>query len=287
MSPETAGTTSAETIILIHGLWMTPLSWEHWIDRYTARGFDVIAPAWPGMEGGVESLREDPSPIAGLSVDKVVCHYAEIIRKLDPPPIMIGHSFGGTFVQLLLDRGYGAAGVGVDSSTIKGVLPLPLSTLRATFPVLDNPLNHNRAVPLTAKQFHYAFTNTLTEEESQKVYDRYHVPGCGRILFEGAFGNFNPDAPTRVDTRNNDRAPLLLIAGGKDHIIPTNVTKSNFGLYEHSEAITGYKEYPDRSHFTVGQEGWEEVADYALDWAINPTSGWPRSFRFRRSGTGG
>jgi pimeloyl-ACP methyl ester carboxylesterase len=158
---------TAPPILLIHGLWMTPLSWEHWIERFKSRGHEVLAPAWPGMDGDIEALRRDPSEIAKLDQSAVVDHYDAIIRALDRPPIIMGHSFGGAFTQVLLDRGLGSAGVAVHPAPVKGVLRLPLSALRASFPVLGNPLNRSRAVSLTPKQFHYAFTNTLSEEESQ------------------------------------------------------------------------------------------------------------------------
>lgn len=268
-------TAAPDTIVLIHGLWMTPRSWEHWIERYTAAGFTVLAPAWPGLEAEVEALRADPTPLTRLTITRIVDHYEGIIRALDRPPIIMGHSFGGTFTQLLLDRGLGAAGVGIDSSTVKGVLRLPLSTLRATFPVLGNPANRKKAVALTPKQFHYAFTNTLSEQESQAVYDRYHVPAAASILFEGAFANVNPHTAIRVNLANSDRAPLLLIAGGRDHIIPPAVTKENARRYHKSTAITAYKEFAGRGHFTAGEPGWEAVADYALSWALNPTASNP------------
>lgn len=161
----------------------------------------------------------------------------------------------------------------IDSSTVKGVMRLPISAIRSTWPVLRNPANRRRAVPLTPDQFHYAFTNTLTETESKQVYDRYHVPAARHILFEGAFANFNPHAATRVHFDNPDRAPLLLIAsGGEDHIIPAAVNKENAAHYDKSTAITAYAEFPGRSHYTLGQPGWEQVADYALAWALNPTA---------------
>ncbi len=188
-----------DTVVLIHGLWMTPRSWEHWAQRYESRGFKVLAPAWPGMEGEVEALNEDPSPIATLDVEQIVDHYEAIIRELASPPIIIGHSLGGTMTQLLLDRGLGAAGVGVASGTVKGVLDLPLSTLKASSPVLLNPFNRGKAIPLDEKQFHYAFANTLSQEESDAIYERYHVPAAATVLFEVAFANLHFHAPTKVD----------------------------------------------------------------------------------------
>ena len=257
-------------IVLIHGLWMTPRSWEHWVERYRARGHEVLAPSWPGLEGDVEALRADPTPLTQQSITKIVDHYEGIIRGLDSAPIIMGHSFGGTFTQLLLDRGLGRAGVGVDSSTVKGVLSLPLSTLRSAGHVLANPLNRGKAVPFSEKHFRYAFGNTMTEEQSREAWDRYSVPAAARVLFEGAAGNLVPNSPIKVDLKKNDRPPLLLIAGGKDHVVPAKVTRENVKRYGKSEAIVAYKEFPDRSHFTAGEPGWEAVADYALDWALDP-----------------
>jgi pimeloyl-ACP methyl ester carboxylesterase len=260
---------SGDTIVLIHGLWMTPLSWEHWIARFTERGDQVLAPAWPGMEDrDVADLRRDTSAFARLGVTEIADHYERIVRGLDRPPILMGHSFGGLIVQVLLDRGLGAAGVAIHPAPIKGILGLPFASLRVASVALRNPLNARRAVALTADQFHYAFTNTLDRHESALVYERYAVPGPGRPLFQAASANFNPNAATKVDVHNSERAPLLLVAGGKDHTVPASTTRANYKLYRHSQAVTELKEYPERSHYTVGQEGWEEVADHALGWAV-------------------
>ena len=269
MSPNTSDQPRAGTVVLIHGLWMTALSWEHWVERYEDRGFNVIARSWPGMDGDIDELRNDPSGIEHLGIEEIVDYYAGIIGELDSPPIIMGHSFGGAFTQILLDRGLGAAGVAIDSGPVKGLLALPASTLKTGFPVLKNPANNHRAVPLTPEEFHYAFTNTLSDEESLAVYERYAVPGPGRVLFQGAFANFNPRSPAAVDFKNSSRAPLLFIAGGDDHVAPASLNEANLKHYRHSDAITELKEFPGRSHYTLGQEGWEEVADYALDWAVS------------------
>ncbi|HTX09131.1 MAG TPA: alpha/beta fold hydrolase [Solirubrobacteraceae bacterium] len=256
------------TIVLIHGLWMTPLSWEQWIERYSQRGHDVLAPAWPGLDRDIQELRAEPSGLEHLGIEDIVDHYDEIIRGLDSPPIIIGHSFGGAFTEILLDRGLGAAGVAIDAAAVRGVTKLPFTTLKSAFPVLKTPANNHRAVALTAEQFHYAFTNTMSEEESDRVYNRYAVPGPGRVLWQGALANFNPHTPAKVDFHNDERAPLLLIAGGADHIVPAAVDRQMAKKEAKSKAITEYREFPGRSHFTIGQEGWEEVADLALEWAL-------------------
>jgi pimeloyl-ACP methyl ester carboxylesterase len=260
--------TNPATIVLVHGLWMTPRSWEHWIERYESRGHRVLAPSWPGLEAEVEELRRDPSPMKGLGITKIADHYDGIIRGLDSPPIIMGHSIGGTVLQLLLDRGLGRAGVGVAPGTVKGVPDLPLSTLRSAFPVLGNPFNRGKATGLSAKQFHYAFCNTMSREESDKVYERYHVPAANRALFDVGFATFTRNAPTTVDFTKDDRAPMVSIAFENDHIVPPKAARHNVEKYK-SKAITAFKEFPGRPHFP-GAPGWEEVADYAIDWATNP-----------------
>jgi pimeloyl-ACP methyl ester carboxylesterase len=259
------GNDTPDTIVLIHGLWLTPRSWEKWIGRYENHGYRVLAPSWPGMEAEVEAMNADPSPIARLTVDRIVEHYERIIIDLDRPPIIIGHSFGGTFTQILLDRGLGAAGVGVASATVKGVRDLPLSTIKVAAPALS-PLKKGEAVPLNSKEFHYAFANTLSQQESDAIYARYHVPAASGVLREYAFANFHRDAPTEVDFAREHRAPLLFIGFGEDHIMPPKVVGHNEAKYDDSVSITEYKEFPGRPHFP-GAPGWEEVADYALTWA--------------------
>jgi len=264
MAPSPSG---PDTIVLIHGLWMTPLSWEKWIARFESQGYTVIAPSWPQMEGEPAELREHPDSLKDITVEKILDHYEHIIRELDKPPIIMGHSFGGAFVQLLLDRGLGAAGVAVSSATVRGIPDLPLSTLRSTFPVLSNPLNVRHPVPITPEQFHYAFTNTLSEEESQPFYDRYAVPAASKVLFAGALANVKPSTPFKVDFSRADRTPLLFIGGTEDHVTPSKVVRKNAKKYGKSGIEADYREFAGRSHNIVGQDGWEEVADFALAWA--------------------
>jgi pimeloyl-ACP methyl ester carboxylesterase len=259
-----------DTIVLIHGLWLTPRSWEHWIERYQARGYRVLAPAWPGMEEEVEALNADPSPIASLTVQQIVDHYESIIIDLERPPIVMGHSFGGTFTQILLDRRLGAAGVGVASATVKGVRDLPLSTIKVASPALS-PFKHGEPVPLTPKEFHYAFANTLDRDESDALHARYAVPAAGGVLKEYAFANFHRNAPTKVDFHREGRAPLLFIGFGDDHVMPPKVVRHNEEKYDDSNALIEFVEFPGRPHFP-GVPGWEEVADYALTWAVEHAS---------------
>jgi pimeloyl-ACP methyl ester carboxylesterase len=259
-----------DTIVLIHGLWLTQRSWEKWIDRYSSRGYRVLAPSWPGMETEVEALNADPTTITGLTVDRIVDHYEEIVIDLDRPPIIMGHSFGGTFTQILLDRGLGAAGVAVASATVKGVRDLPLSTIKVAAPALS-PLKKGEPVPLTSKEFHYAFANTMSRQESDAIYARYHVPAASTVLREYAFANFHRDAPTEVDFARERRAPLLFIGFGEDHVMPPKVVGHNEKKYDDSVSVTEYREFPGRPHFPAAP-GWEEVADYALTWATKHSS---------------
>jgi pimeloyl-ACP methyl ester carboxylesterase len=265
MSSTASDQPQAETIVLIHGMWMTPLSWEHWIDHYTDRGHRVLAPAWPGLDKEPEALRRDPSPLRGIDITEVVDHYDKIIRGLDRPPIIMGHSFGGLFAQLLLDRGLGVAGVALGTGAPKGVLRLPLSTLRAAWPALGNPANLKKETPLSPKQFHWCFTNALSRDESDAVYRRYYIPGSARPFFQAGLANVNPSAATKVTYKNPSRPPLLLVTGTEDRICPPSVNKSNFKQQRKAPTATEHREYPGRSHWP-GQDGWEELADYMLNW---------------------
>ena len=265
--------TAPDTVVLVHGLWMTPRSWEGWVAHYEAKGLTVVAPAYPGFEIEVEALRENPDIIANLTVTETVDHLAKVIESLSAPPIIMGHSFGGTLTQLLLARGLGAAGVVVDSAPTEGVRVNPISQARSLFPALKNPANRHRAVAFTPEEFHYAFTNTLTEEESLAAWERYAIAAPGNWVWEyGLFANFKPGHQDTWVDYGADRAPLLFIAGEKDHIMPPSVNRSNAKHYAKSPALTDYHEFPGRDHWICAAPGWEEVADHALDWALRNAS---------------
>jgi pimeloyl-ACP methyl ester carboxylesterase len=259
--------TRPDTIVLIHGFWVTPRSWEHWITHYEAKGYTVIAPAYPGFEVEVEALNADTSPIESLTVPQILAHLESVIGGLDKPPIIMGHSAGGAFTQLMLDRGYGAVGVAINSAPTEGVKVIPLSQVKASFPVLKNPANRHRAVGFTHEQWHYAFTNGFSEEESRALYERYHVPASGSIFWGSALANIHPGKDdTYVDYSNDDRAPLLFISGSEDHLMPPKIQSSNAKHYKSENTITEVKEF-EGPHLMPAQEGWEEIADYALEWA--------------------
>jgi pimeloyl-ACP methyl ester carboxylesterase len=260
--------TGPDTIVLIHGFWVTPRSWEHWADHYEHRGYRVLTPAYPGFEVEVEALNADPSPIEAVTAPAIIEHLESVVRDIDPPPVLIGHSAGGAFTQILLDHGYGAAGVAINSAPTEGVRVVPLSQIRSTFAVLKNPANHHRAVGLTHEQWHYAFTNTFSEEESRKLYERYAIPASGRILWNSVLANIMPGPQDIwVDYRNDARAPLLFISGSEDHLMPPKIQQSNLKHYK-STAVTEIKEYEGYAHLLPAQKGWEQIADDVLDWAV-------------------
>src|SRR3954471_15627080 len=226
--PMNPATSTPDTIVLVHGFWVTPRSWEHWVERYERKGLRVIAPAYPGFEVEVEALNADPSPIEAVTVPQIIEHLEGIVGELDSPPIIIGHSAGGVFTQVLLDHGFGAAGVAINSAPTEGVKVVPLSQVKSTFPVLKNPANRHRAVGFTFEQWHYAFANTFTEEESRKLYERYHIPASGQIFWSSALANIHPGPDVNhVNYNNDDRAPLLFISGSEDHLMPPSLQQSN------------------------------------------------------------
>jgi len=255
------------TIVLIHGFWVTPRSWEHWKSRFEAKGYTVLAPAYPGFEVEVEALRADPTPIERLEVPEIIDMLENMIGKLDRPPIIMGHSAGGVFTQILLDHGFGAVGVAIDSAPTEGVKVVPLSEVRSGWPILKNPANRHRAVGFTPEQWHYVFTNTFDDEESLAPYERYHIPASGRVFWGSALANIHPGKDdTYVDYHNDSRPPLLFIVGKQDHLFPPKVGHSNAKHYK-SKSVTEVVEF-DGPHLLPAIPGWEAVADFALDWAL-------------------
>jgi pimeloyl-ACP methyl ester carboxylesterase len=254
-----------KTIMFVHGAWMTPLCWEKFVGFFEGRGYSCIAPAWPHKEGTVEEIRRNPpAGLAGLGIQEIVARYAHEIAKLDEPPVLIGHSFGGLFVQMLLDRGLGSAGVAIDPAPPTGVSPFYVTSFKANLGVLLTPGGWGRILQPSFERFRYGFVDTLPEAEQHAVYDRYVVPETGRPFFQAAFAPFNK--ATRVDFKNNNRAPLLLIEGLADKICPPPQVRSNYRKYKNSSAVTDYKEFDGRVHWIIGEDGWEEVAGYIAGW---------------------
>jgi pimeloyl-ACP methyl ester carboxylesterase len=265
------------TIVFIHGAWVTPACWERMLPWFEARGYHCIAPAWPGKDRTVEAIRADPSPLKGVGIGEIVDHYDRIIRALDEPPILIGHSYGGLFTQLLLDRGLGAAGVAIDSAPPRGVWAYEPTALRALFGALTRYMLGSRVVRWSFESFRYAFVHTLPLAGARDAYDRHVTPETGRVFFQSAFALLNPRSPARVHFSNGTRAPLLLIAGGKDRIVPPVINRRNHRAYAKSGARTDFREFPDRTHWIIAQDGWEEVAAHAAGWldqqGLGATSG--------------
>jgi pimeloyl-ACP methyl ester carboxylesterase len=253
-------------VVFIHGLWLHTSSWGPWQSLFDQAGYRVLAPGWPGDQETVELARTNPGSVADQGIDDVVDHYAAIIADLDASPILVGHSFGGMIAEKLLGQDRAAAAIAIDAAQIKGVLPLPLSSLRATLPVFKNPANRHRAVMLTTEQFRYSFGNALAEEESAELYQKWVVPAPGKPLFEAAAANFSLHSPDKVDTRNPSRGPLLLIMGGQDHTVPEAITKSTLKQYGHSPATTELLEFPGRGHSLTIDAGWADVAAACLSW---------------------
>lgn len=253
-------------VVFIHGLWLHASSWKPWVDLFTERGYAPIAPGWPGIPGTVEEARQHTSLIAGVGIDEVVERYTEVIQRLPSRPILVGHSFGGMIAEKLLGMDQAAAAVAIDAAQIKGVLPLPLSSLRSTLPVFRNPGNRENAVSLTAEQFRYSFGNAVSQEESDRLFETWTIPAPGRPLFEAASANFSHHSPAKVHTDNEERGPLLLVMGGQDHTVPEAISKATLKQYRHSHAVTDLIEFEDRGHSLTIDHGWREVADQCLAW---------------------
>jgi pimeloyl-ACP methyl ester carboxylesterase len=253
-------------VMFIHGLWLHSSSWFPWIEAFEEAGYEASAPGWPDEADTVDAARAEPDAQAGHGIDDVVGHYTALVAALDRAPVLIGHSFGGTIVERLLGGGVGTAGIAIDAAPIKGVLPVPISALRSAFPVLKSPSNAHKTVSLTAEQFRYAFGNTLPADESDELWQRWAIPAPGRPIFQSATANFSPHSEAKVDTHNDSRGPLLLVAGGKDHTVPEKITESTLKQYKHTTATTEMISFPDRGHSLVIDHGWREIADACIAW---------------------
>lgn len=267
--PGSRPATGKPPIVLIHGLWMTPSSWDTWAQHYRGMGHEVHVPGWPGiLDRSPAEVRSDPRALEGVGIRQVVDFYDALIRQLPEQPILMGHSFGGIFIQMLLDRGLGIAGVGVEPGQPAGVTTLPFSTLRTGFPILSNPFRINKTKPISKAHFHYTFGNDLSRADSDREWEASAVDSPNRVFFEGVLSLPRPRSGiTRVDFAKKDRAPLLLISGGIDHVAPPAIQKAMLKKYSVGPSLVERVEYPGRSHRIVSQKGWEEVADYALNWA--------------------
>ena len=252
-------------VVFVHGLWLLPSSWDRWAEVFEQSGYAAVQPGWPDDPKTVEEAKEHPEVFARKGVGEVADHFAEVIGGLDRKPAVMGHSFGGLLTQILAGRGLASVAVAIDPAPFQGVLPLPISALRAGSPVLRNPANYYRAVPLTYEQFRYAFANAVSEEEAKELYETFAVPAPGQPLFQAATANFNPWAETKVDTENPDRGPLLIISGEKDNTVPHAIAHASFKKQERNPGVTEFTEIPGRGHALVIDNGWREVAQTALD----------------------
>jgi len=251
-------------VVFIHGLWLLPSSWDRWAAMFADAGYAPVSPGWPNDPDTVAEANADPDVFANKTISMVADHCSQVIGTLSRKPAVIGHSFGGLLAQIIAGRGQSAATVAIDAAPFRGVLPLPLSSLKAAFPVLGNPANRHRAVPLTYDQFRYSFANAVTEEEARRLYDTFAVPASGAPLFQAATANLNPLTQDKVDTRNPDRGSLLIISGAKDNTVPTAISAAEYRKQQHNPGVTEFTEIPDRGHALTIDDGWAEVAQTAL-----------------------
>jgi non-heme chloroperoxidase len=260
-----ANATGLEPVVFIHGLWLLPSSWDRWATLFEEAGFTALTPGWPDDPDTVEEAKAHPEVFAGKTVGQVADHYDEIIRSLDRKPAVVGHSFGGLLTQIIAGRGLSRVSVAIDPAPFRGVLPLPISALKSARPVLGNPANRNRAVPLTYEQFRFGFANAVSEEEAKELYETFAVPASGAPLFQAASANLNPWTEAKVDTENAERGPLLIINGEKDNTVPWSIANASFKKQQRNEGVTEIVEIPNRGHALVVDSGWREVADKALE----------------------
>ena len=263
-SIEKANATGLTPVVFIHGLWLLPSSWDRWADVFEEAGYTALTPGWPDDPDSVAEANANPEVFAHKTVGQVADHFEEVIRQLTKKPAVIGHSFGGLLAQIIAGRGLAAVTVAVDPAPFRGVLPLPISALKSSRPVLGNPANRNHAVPLTYEQFRFAFANAVSEDEAKELYDTYAVPASGAPLFQAATANLNPWTEAKVKTKNPDRGPLLIISGEKDNTVPWSIANASYKRQKRNEAVTEIVEIPNRGHALTIDHGWREVADTAL-----------------------
>jgi pimeloyl-ACP methyl ester carboxylesterase len=261
---ERANATGLTPVVFVHGLWLLPSSWDRWAAVFEEAGYVAVQPGWPDDPASVEEANAHPEVFAHKSVGEVADHFEAIVRALDAKPAIVGHSFGGLLTQILAGRGLAAVSVAIDPAPFRGVLPLPISALKSAFPVLGNPANRNRAVPLTYDQFRYAFANAVDEEEARELYETFAVPAAGTPLFQAATANLNPWTEVKVDTKNPERGPLLIVSGELDHTVPWAIANASFKRQKRNEGVTEIVELPGRGHALTIDSGWREVADTAL-----------------------
>lgn len=264
LQAQRANASGRQPVMFLHGLWLLPGSWDRWAAMYEEAGYTALTPGWPDDPDTVEEGNAHPELFARKSVGQVVDHFAQIIDALHHKPVLIGHSFGGLLAQMLAGRGLSAATVAIDPAGFRGVLPLPFSALKSAWPVLGNPANRNRAVPLTFDQFRYAFANAVGEDEARALYAKFAVPAGGTPLFQAAAANFNPWTENKVDTRNPARGPLLILSGEKDHTVPWAVANGSFKRQRDNPGVTEIAEIRGRGHSLTIDHGWHEVAEAAL-----------------------
>ena len=251
-------------VVFIHGLWLLPSSWDRWAAMFAEAGYAPVSPGWPDDPDTVAEANASPGVFANKTIGMVADHYSQVIATLARKPAVIGHSFGGLLAQIVAGRGESAATVAIDAAPFRGVLPLPLSSLKAGSPVLGNPANRHRAVPLSYDQFRYSFANAVSEEEARQLYDTFAVPAPGAPLFQAAAANLNPLTEDKVDIRNPGRGPLLIISGAKDNTVPTAISAAEYKRQQHNPGVTEFTEIPDRGHALTIDNGWAEVAQTAL-----------------------
>jgi pimeloyl-ACP methyl ester carboxylesterase len=259
-----ANETGKTPVVFIHGLWLLPSSWDRWAEAFEEAGYTALTPGWPDDPETVEEAKAHPEVFAGKSVGQVADHYSEVIGGLDKKPAVIGHSFGGLLTEIVAGRGLAAVSVAISPAPFRGVLPLPISALKSASPVLGNPANRNRAVPLTYEQFRFAFANAVDEDEAKELYETYSVPTAGKPLFQAATANLNPWSEVKVRTRNPDRGPMLILNGEQDHTVPPAIANASFRKEKRNAGVTEIEEIPGRGHALTIDGGWREVADKAL-----------------------